>query len=74
MADTLTLHCTAMVCGRWREELEAEASRQREKLEQMERDKTDSVLALRKKIDSLDVTKANEISRLQEIHRYKICQ
>lgn len=35
----------------------------------MERDKTDTVLALRKKIESLEIAKTSEISQLQEIHR-----
>ena len=54
---------------RWREEAESEASRHQEKLQQMEREKMDAVLALKKKIDGLEVSKTNEISRLQDIHR-----
>ena len=55
---------------RWKEELDAETSHHKERLEQLERDKTDSVLALRKKIATLETEKTNEISQLQEIHRY----
>lgn len=49
--------------------MEGETTRHQERLEQLEREKTDSILALRKKIDGLEVAKTNEISRLQEIHR-----
>lgn len=63
------LNITVAVFCRWQEELESEASRQKEKLEQMERDRTDTVLALRKKIESLEIAKTSEISQLQEIHR-----
>ena len=54
---------------RWREETESEALRHQEKLQQVEREKMDAVLALKKKIDALEVNKTNEISRLQDIHR-----
>ena len=43
--------------------------RHQEKLQQMERDKMDAVLTLKKKIDALEVSKSNEISRLQDLHR-----
>ena len=43
--------------------------RHQEKLQQMERDKMDAVLTLKKKIDALEVSKTNEISRLQDLHR-----
>jgi hypothetical protein len=43
--------------------------RHQEKLQQLEREKMDAVLALKKKIDVLEVNKTNEISRLQDIHR-----
>jgi hypothetical protein len=55
--------------SRWKEELEVDGSRWQEKLEQVEREKTDAVLALRRKIDSMEVSKTNEISRLQGVHR-----
>ena len=45
-------------------------SHHKERIEQLERDKTDSVLALKKKMDTLEVEKTNEISQLQEMHRY----
>ena len=54
---------------RWREEAESEASRHQEKLQQVEREKMDAVLALKKKIDALEVSKTNEISRSQDVHR-----
>ena len=54
---------------RWREETESEASRFQERLQQVERERVDAVTSLRKKVESVDVVKANEISRLQEIHR-----
>lgn len=54
---------------RWREEGESEALRHQEKVQQVEREKMDAVLALKKKIDTLEVSKTNEISRLQDIHR-----
>ena len=43
--------------------------RHQEKLQQMEREKMDAVLALKKKMDALEVSKTNEIGRLQDIHR-----
>ena len=58
-----------VLCSRWREEAESEAFRHQEKLQQSEREKMDAVLALKKKIDMLEVSKTNEISRLQDIHR-----
>ena len=54
---------------RWREETESEASRFQEHLQQAERERVDAVTALRRKVDSVEVVKANEISRLQEVHR-----
>jgi len=39
-----------------------------ERLQQAERERVDAVTSLRKKVDSVEVVKANEISRLQEIH------
>ena len=47
-----------------------ETSHQRERLEQLEREKTDSLLALRKKMEAQEVAKTNEIAQLQETHRY----
>ena len=46
-------------------------ARGREKLEQAEREKTDALLALRRKLDALEVSRTNEISRLQGVHRYR---
>jgi len=53
---------------RWREETESDAMRFQERLQQAERERVDAVTSLRKKVDSVEVVKANEISRLQEIH------
>lgn len=58
-----------MVDSRWKDELEAEGTRWQEKLQQVDREKTDAVLALRRKMGSIEVSKTNEISRLQGIHR-----
>lgn len=55
---------------RWKEELELESGRWQEKLHQLEGEKTDAVLAIKRKFDSLEVSKANEISRLQSLHRW----
>ena len=49
--------------------MESEATRHLDKLQQLEREKVDAVLALKKKIDALEVSKTNEINRLQDIHR-----
>ena len=57
---------------RWKEELEGEGLRWQEKLQQAEREKTDAVLASRRKMDALEVTKTNDISRLQGVHRYAL--
>ena len=59
-----------MAWHRWKEELEGEMSHRKKRIEQLERDKTNSVLALRKKIDTLEIENTNEIAQLQEIHRY----
>jgi hypothetical protein len=56
--------------AKWREELETETAHHRERLEQADRDKTDSMLALRKKMEALGLSKTNEIAQLQEIHRH----
>ena len=53
---------------RWQEEAESEASRFQERLQQAERERVDTVTALRRKVDSVEVVKASEISRLQEFH------
>ena len=55
--------------ARWREEAESEASRFQERLQQAEREKSDAVLSLRKKLDAAEVARGNEIARLQEVHR-----
>ena len=55
---------------RWKEELEGEASHWKERLETSEREKIDAILALKKKMESLEIAKANEIAKLQETHRY----
>lgn len=47
-----------------------ETARQRQKLEETEREKIDSLLALKKKMESLELSKNNEISQLQDIHRH----
>ncbi len=57
---------------RWRDELEAEVMRSQEKIQLLESEKTDSVLSLRRKLDSLEVTKTNEISRLKELQRFEL--
>ena len=57
------------VCSRWKEELETEGARWRERLEEAEREKTDTVQALRRKLDSQEMSRTNEISRLQSVHR-----
>ena len=59
-----------MVDIRWREELETEAAHHRERLEQAEGEKNDSLLALRKKMEALELSKTNEIAQLQQVHRY----
>ena len=63
--------CTVGVCPlfpRWQEEAESEASRFQERLQQAERERVDTVTALRRKVDSVEVVKASEISRPQEFH------
>ena len=45
-----------------------ESIRYQERLQQLEKEKTDVVLTLKKKIDTLEVSKTNEIGRLQDIH------
>ena len=49
--------------------MESEASRFQERLQQVERERIDTVTALKRKVDLVEVAKTNEISRLQEIHR-----
>ena len=56
--------------GRWREEQEMEATRHSERVRQLEQEKLDSVAAERKKLEALEISKNNEIEKLQAIHRY----
>lgn len=56
------------VFNRWREEAEMESIRYQERVQQLEKEKSDVSLALKKKLDALEVSKTNEISRLQDIH------
>lgn len=47
-----------------------EAARNSERVQQLEREKSDSVAAERKKLEALEISKNNEIEKLQVIHRY----
>ena len=49
--------------------MESEGVRWQEKVQNLEREKADAVLSLKKKIDSMEVSRTNEISRLQAVHR-----
>ena len=42
------------------------------RVEEAEREKTESLVALRKKMEAVAVSKNNELTHLQEIHRYVI--
>lgn len=57
-----------MCLNRWREEAEMESIRYQERLQLLEKEKSDATLALKKKLDALEVSKTNEIGRLQDIH------
>ena len=47
-----------------------EATRHSEQVRQLEQEKLDSVAAERKKLETLEMSKNNEIGKLQAIHRY----
>ena len=47
-----------------------EAARNSERVQQLEREKLDSVAAERKKLEALEISKNNEIEKLQVMHRY----
>ena len=47
-----------------------EATRHSERVRQLEQEKLDSVAAERKKLEALEISKNNEIEKLQAIHRY----
>lgn len=46
-----------------------EAARYSERAQQLEREKLDSVVAERKKLEALEISKINEIEKLQAVHR-----
>ena len=70
LAKACVVACVCTCICRWKEELEVQSTHQRERLEQLERDKVDSVLALRKKMESLELAKTNDMAQLQETHRW----
>ena len=39
-----------------------------DKLTHLEQEKTDAVIAIKKKLDALEISKTNEIGRLQDLH------
>ncbi len=45
----------------------ADATRFQDKLTFLEHEKTDAVLALKKKLDVLEISKTNEIGRLKDV-------
>ncbi len=54
--------------NRWKEEVTADTLRFQEKLTLLEQEKTDSVLVVKKKMNALEITKTNELSRLKDVH------
>ncbi len=46
----------------------ADSTRFQDKLTFLEHEKTDAVLALKKRIDTLEISKTNEIGRLKDVH------
>lgn len=53
---------------RWREEAETDSVRFQDKLTHLEQEKTDAVIAMKKKLDAMEIGKTNEIGRLQDLH------
>jgi len=47
-----------------------EAARYSERIQQLEQEKLDIVTAGRKKLEALEMSKNNEIEKLQAVHRY----
>ena len=46
-----------------------EAARHAERVQQLEQEKMDSVIVQRKKLEALEISKTNEIEKLQAVHR-----
>lgn len=68
----MTAYFVTVVCvHRWKEELEAEGTRWQEKFQKLEREKSDAVLSLKRKLASLEVAKTNELDRLKDVHRWR---
>lgn len=58
-----------LLLRRWREEQEMEAVRHSERIQQLEQAKLDGVMAERKKLEAFEISKNNEIEKLQAVHR-----
>ena len=55
---------------RWKEELEVEVKRWQEKVQQLEKEKSEAVLSLKCKLDSVEVSKITDVNTLKDLHRY----
>lgn len=49
-----------------------EATRHAERVQQLEQEKLDSTIAQRKKLEALEISKTNEMEKLQAVHRYSM--
>ena len=56
-------------CCRWREGAESASSRAQERLQQVERESSDTILALRGKLSALEASKSSEIARQEDTHQ-----
>ena len=56
----------------WRDEREQEASHAALRLKQMEKEKFDAIADYRRKMESLELSKANELERTLEAHKTTI--
>ena len=54
---------------RWKEEREEDASHNTLRLQQTEKEKMDAIASYKRKVESLELSKANELERTQETHR-----
>lgn len=53
---------------RWKGELHVEVKRWQEKIQQLEKEKSDAQQSWQKKLDALEVTKVDDIDRLKTMY------
>ena len=66
---SIAVNLVITVALRWKEEQEMEAARHAERVQQLEQEKLDNAIAQRKKLEAFEISKNNEIEKLQAVHR-----